>query len=115
MQVGKQNKPNKHLKKLLWKNDNLINKATMCQMNNTQFTHQGIKMQKENSLIKKWRRHMIYYQLAFKSILTQGKYIQAQGAFTSDVRFLGKYVSDFTKQADVVKHLIRVGRQVKNA
>ena len=47
-----------------------------CQMNNTQFTHsadQGIKLQKENPLIKKWRCHMIYYQLVFESIPTRGK------------------------------------------
>ena len=41
-----------------------------------------------------------------------------QGAFTYDVRFLGRQVgqapSDFSKQAYVVKYLIRVGRQVKN-
>ena len=41
-----------------------------------------------------------------------------QGAFTYDVRFLGRQVgqatSDFTKQAYVVKYLIWVGRQVKN-
>ena len=43
----------------------------------------------------------------------------AQGAFTYGVRFLGRQVgqaaSDFTTQAYVVKYLIRVGRQVKNA
>ena len=36
------------------------------------------------------------------------------GAFTYDVRFLGRRVgqaaSDFTKEAYVVNHLIRVGR-----
>ena len=41
-----------------------------------------------------------------------------QGAFTYEVRFLGRQVgqaaSDFTKQAYVVKCLMRVGRQVKN-
>ena len=40
------------------------------------------------------------------------------GAFIYDIRFLGRQVgqaaSDFTKQAYVVNHLIRVGRQVKN-
>ena len=39
-----------------------------------------------------------------------------QGAFTHDVRFLGRQVgqaaADFTKQAYVVKYLIRVCRQV---
>ena len=37
-----------------------------------------------------------------------------KGAFTYDMRFLGRQVglaaSDFTKQAYVVKYLIRVGR-----
>ena len=46
------------------------------------------------------------------------KFEQAKGAFIYDVRFLGRQVgqtaSDFTKQAYVVKYLIRVGRQVKN-
>ena len=41
-----------------------------------------------------------------------------KGSFTYDVRFLGKQVGqaacDFTKQAYVVKYLIRIGRQVKN-
>ena len=41
-----------------------------------------------------------------------------KGAFIYYVRFLGRQVgqaaSDFTKQAYVVNHLIRVGRQVKN-
>ena len=45
-------------------------------------------------------------------------HIYSQGAFTYDVRSLGRQVSravsDFTKQAYVVKNLIRVGRQVKN-
>ena len=40
--------------------------------------------------------------------------MQAKGAFIYDVRFLGRYVgqaaSDFTKEAYVVKYLIRVGR-----
>ena len=48
-----------------------------------------------------------------------GKLLLIKGAFTYDVRFLGRQVgqteSDFTKQAYVVKYLIRVGRQVKNA
>ena len=43
----------------------------------------------------------------------------AEGAFTYGVRFSGRQVgqaaSDFTKYAYVVKYLIRVGRQVKNA
>ena len=39
--------------------------------------------------------------------------VHAKGAFTYDVRFLGRQVgqaaSDFTKQAYVLKYLIRVG------
>ena len=40
-----------------------------------------------------------------------------KGAFTNDVRFLGRQVgqaaSDFTIQAYVVKYLIRVGQKYK--
>ena len=60
------------------------------------------------------------YKSGIKVIIhkLRGEQFLWKGAFTYDVRFWSRQVaqaaSDFTKQAYVIKHLIRVGRQVKN-
>ena len=59
-----------------------------------------------------------FHHVGYLRILQNVLKLFPKGAFKYDVRFLGRQVgqatSDFTKQAYVVKYLIRVGRQVKN-
>ena len=70
-------------------------------------------------LIMKTETHnlqQINFPPMFKFQNTNAAQCVPWGAFTYDVRFLGRQVgqaaADFTKQAYVVNYLIRVGRQV---